>query len=291
MTDAAHNPDDYCYRHPDRLSFVLCEKCGRTICLECQTHVDGKVLCPDDAKRSNVTMLPVNQRPPRVKRVRTRGRLLPESLDGHPLVTYVIILAILVIFIVDAIAGNAISPHLWVLPQSVANSLGVGDTLHQPWSLLATSLTASGVLALILEGLSIWSIGRLLEPALGRRRFAFTYFGAGLGGALLAFALEGIDAGAFGALIGIATTATVLARRLGVNPTILYISSGVSLIFSLIFGSWEPVVGGVIGGAGIGFLIYFDEQPRQRRRVTLIIALYGVLLLGVGIIRAVSAPG
>jgi hypothetical protein len=51
MTDAARNPDDYCYRHPDRLSFVLCEQCGRTICLECQTHVGGKVLCPDDARR------------------------------------------------------------------------------------------------------------------------------------------------------------------------------------------------------------------------------------------------
>jgi hypothetical protein len=92
-------------------------------------------------------------------------------------------------------------------------------------------------------------------------------------------------------LIGIASTSMVLARRLGVNPVILYISSAVSLVFSLIFGSWEPVVGGLIAGAGIGFLFYFDEQPRQHRRVTIIMALYGVLLLGVGILRAVGAPG
>jgi membrane associated rhomboid family serine protease len=288
MTDAARNPDDYCYRHPDRLSFVLCEKCGRTICLECQTHVNGKVLCPDDASRSNVTMLPVNRRP---KRVRTRRRLVPQSLEGHPVATYSIILVILLLYIVDAITGGVIAPHLWVLPQSVARTVGGFDVLHQPWSLLTTSLTATSVLALILEGLSIWSIGRLLEPALGRRRFVLTYFGGGLGGALLAFALQGIDAGAFGALTGIAATAIVLSRRLGFNPIILYISSAISLVFALIFGAWQPVVGGLLAGVGIGFLFYFEEDARQHRRVTVILALVGVVLLGAGIIRAVGAPG
>lgn len=288
MTDA-HNPDDYCYRHPDRLSFVLCERCGRTICLECQNHVNGQVLCPDDARRSNVTMMPVNRRPP--KKRRERRRILPESLEGHPVATYAIILAILLIYIVDAISGGIIQPHLWVLPRSLAESIGASDVLLQPWSLLTTSLTASSILALILEGLSIWSIGRLLEPSLGRRRFVFSYFGAGLGGALLAFALEGVDAGAFGALIGIATIATVLARRLGFNPVILYISSAISLVFSLIFGGWQPVVGGLLAGAGIGFLFYFEDQPRERRRVILILGVVGVLLLGVGIARALGSPG
>ena len=153
MTDAARNPDDYCYRHPDRLSFVLCEKCGRTICLECQTHVGGKVLCPNDAARSNVTMLQVNARPKKPPRV--RRRLIPESIERHPVATYAIILVILLEYIVDAIAGGIISPHLWVLPLSVARSIGVSDLLRQPWALLATSLTASGVLALILEGLRL----------------------------------------------------------------------------------------------------------------------------------------
>jgi membrane associated rhomboid family serine protease len=290
MSDAVRNPDDYCYRHPDRLSFVLCEKCGRTICLECQTHIDGKVLCPDDAKSANVVMMSTARRA-RAARPRVRRQLIPESLEHHPVVTYAILAVLLLLFIVDAIAGYTIAPHLWVLPLSVARAIGASDVLHQPWSLITTSLTASGVLALILEGLSIWSIGRLLEPALGRRNFALTYFGGGLGGALLAFALQGSSAGAFGAMIGIAATAMVIARRLGVNPIVLYISSAISLVFALIFGSWQPVVGGLIAGAGIGFLFYFAEDPRPLRRVRAGLIAYGLLLLIVGIVRSVVAPG
>src|ERR1700710_570354 len=101
VTDSARNPDDYCYRHPDRLSFVLCEQCGRTICLECQTHVNGKVLCPDDAKRSNVTMLNVNQRPPRVKRVRTQPRWLSWLTERVPVVTLTLMSVIALIWLID----------------------------------------------------------------------------------------------------------------------------------------------------------------------------------------------
>ncbi|MBN6778695.1 rhomboid family intramembrane serine protease [Pseudoclavibacter alba] len=39
--------DDYCYRHADRLSFVLCQRCTRTVCPECQTPAPVGVLCPD----------------------------------------------------------------------------------------------------------------------------------------------------------------------------------------------------------------------------------------------------
>ena len=32
----ADNRDNFCYRHPDRQSFVLCQRCLRTICPECR---------------------------------------------------------------------------------------------------------------------------------------------------------------------------------------------------------------------------------------------------------------
>ncbi len=38
MTDAAGERTGFCYRHPDRQSFVLCQRCGRTVCPECQTQ-------------------------------------------------------------------------------------------------------------------------------------------------------------------------------------------------------------------------------------------------------------
>ncbi len=36
-----------CYRHPDRTSWTLCQRCGRTICPECQILTPSGVRCPD----------------------------------------------------------------------------------------------------------------------------------------------------------------------------------------------------------------------------------------------------
>ncbi|MBN9613019.1 MAG: rhomboid family intramembrane serine protease, partial [Actinobacteria bacterium] len=36
-----------CYRHPGTPSFTLCQRCGRTICAQCQTASPVGVLCPE----------------------------------------------------------------------------------------------------------------------------------------------------------------------------------------------------------------------------------------------------
>ena len=41
------NRENYCYRHPDRQSFVLCQRCLRTICGECQIPAAVGVICPE----------------------------------------------------------------------------------------------------------------------------------------------------------------------------------------------------------------------------------------------------
>ena len=44
---ADYGPEDVCYRHPDTPSFTLCQRCGRTICSQCQTVSSVGVLCPE----------------------------------------------------------------------------------------------------------------------------------------------------------------------------------------------------------------------------------------------------
>src|ERR1700712_3250623 len=109
MTDVVRNPDDFYYRHPERPSFVLCERCGRTICLECQNHVNGMVLCPDDARRSNVTMLPVNQRPAKPKRRLRSSPLLARISPETPIVTYSIMALFVLTFLADAFSRGFVS--------------------------------------------------------------------------------------------------------------------------------------------------------------------------------------
>ena len=57
MTDQAPERSNFCYRHPDRQSFVLCQRCGRTICGECQTPAPVGVICPECMAQQRATAL------------------------------------------------------------------------------------------------------------------------------------------------------------------------------------------------------------------------------------------
>ena len=47
MTSDAVASGNVCYRHPDRQSYILCQRCGRTICSQCQTQAPVGVHCPE----------------------------------------------------------------------------------------------------------------------------------------------------------------------------------------------------------------------------------------------------
>jgi membrane associated rhomboid family serine protease len=289
MSDAGRNSDDYCYRHPDRLSFVLCERCGRTICLECQHHVDGKVLCPDDAKVVPITVA-TGHTHTRSRRVR-KPMELPSWLNGHPVVSYAIIALVLLIFIVDTIARDTIMPHLWVLTPSLATGSGGSDVIHQPWSLVTSMFSSSGFLTVLLGALSMWSIGRFLEPHLGRQRYIALYVVSGLGASVFAFLLDGYVISWFGATLGLAGAMIVLARRLGLQPLLLYISCGITILFSAILGGWQQAIGGMLAGVAVGFIFFYDDDKARQTRTRTLLVTIGAVLLVLAIVRAVVFPG
>jgi membrane associated rhomboid family serine protease len=289
MTDAARNPDDYCYRHPDRLSFVLCEKCGRTICLECQTHVNGKVLCPDDASRSNVTMLPVNRRPARAKRVRSESRLFAWVKTDTPIATYAILAVLVVLFLVDAFTRGFVTQHLAVYPPTFAPA--GSDVLHQPWSLVTSMLLAGGILGLLFNGYSIFILGRQLERQFGRQQFLILYGVSGLGASVLAFLLDGYVGSAIGAVFGLVGATVIWVRRMGGNRILLYATCAVSLIFAIIFGSWQAAIGGAAAGVITALTYLFDEDGKRHGRTRLVLGALVAVLIVIAILRALVFGG
>jgi membrane associated rhomboid family serine protease len=270
VTDAAHNPDDYCYRHPDRPSFVLCERCGRTICLECQNHVGGKVLCPDDARNSNVSMMPVNARPPKPTRIRRRSVLsrVPES---WPLVSTVIVAVLLVVFIVDTIARGALGSVMVVVATS---------PLKMPWTLLTSMFYPNNILSLLLSGVNLFLLGRILEPHFGRLQFFLLYLVSGFSGAVFAFLLDGFSVSPYGAISGLIAALAITARRMGANLVYIYISCAISAVLAIYLGGWQTFLGGFIAGGVIGWIYHLEEDDhRSRRAILLVIAVGGVLVV------------
>jgi hypothetical protein len=57
------NPDNFCYRHPGRQSFVLCQRCMRTICPECQTQAPVGVICPECMQEQRRSQTPPSAAP------------------------------------------------------------------------------------------------------------------------------------------------------------------------------------------------------------------------------------
>jgi membrane associated rhomboid family serine protease len=299
MSDAARNPDDYCYRHPDRQSFVLCEQCGRTICLECQTHVGGKVLCPDDARRSNVTMLPVNQRPPRVKKVREQPRWLGWLTERVPVVTLTLMSIILVIWLVDLIWNpGVIEPHLWMIAGAFNPSTGAA--VHYPalgpWTIITSMISnyagGDGFLSAVLSLFSLFVIGRILEPELGRIKFLAAFVLSGLGASVFALLFSGVVESAGDAIFGLIAVFAVLMRHRGANMIWLYAVIAVNIISIALSSAraviWQGAVGGLLIGVAVGFTMLIEATPQTNSRQRLILIGIGVLLVAAAILRSVT---
>lgn len=283
MSDARRNPDDYCYRHPDRPSFVLCERCGRTICLECQNHIGGSVLCPDDAKRSNVTMMPVNERPPKPRRVRRESKVLARITERVPIVTFVLMVLIALIWLVDLIAGGGLlEGQLWQV-----------STLSGPWTLLTSMVAApsggDGFLSVVFNLFSLFIIGRILEPEFGPRKFLAVYVLSGLGASVFALLFVGVVQSAGSAIFGLIAVFAVLMRKRGANMVWLYAVIALNIISIALSSAraviWQGAVGGLVVGIAVGFTILLEGTAQQERRQRLTLVGIGVVLVAAAIAR------
>ncbi|KZE93821.1 Rhomboid protease GluP [Agromyces sp. NDB4Y10] len=274
MSDAAPERESFCYRHPDRQSFVLCQRCGRTICGECQTPAPVGVICPECMREQRATA-------PRTKpAVLTRARSAAER--GAPVVTYSIIGVTLVVFVLQLIPGLAVTERL-----AYAGVYSVPGNL-EPWRMLSVLLVHSRdlIFHVALNMYTLWIFGQLLEGVLGRWRFLALYLISGFAGSVavlwLADPLTGV-VGASGAIFGLMGAFLVIQRRLGGNATQLLILVGINLVIGFVPGfniSWQAHLGGLIGGALVG-LIYVETRKRDQRglQVGLLAALVAVLVV------------
>ena len=286
--DFRRNSDNFCYRHPDRQSFVLCQRCLRTICPECQTQAAVGVICPECLRDQQKSQTPAQAKAQR-RWGRSRARAVTAS-DSRPLMTYGIILVTAVVYLTQLIPGSPVQQWLAfyapLLYPEISGSF-------QPWRLLSVLLVHASFWHIGLNMLALWMIGRSLEPLLGRWRFLSLYLLSGLGGSV-AVALLGFDTpvvGASGAIFGLFGALLVIGRHIGANVTGIAILIGINFAFpfvqAIIGGSfaavqisWQAHLGGLVAGAAAGFIFARTRSVRRRRlQVVLLVALAVVLLL------------
>lgn len=274
MSDAAPDRPGFCYRHPDRPSFVLCQRCGRTICGECQTPAPVGVICPECMREQRASA-------PRTKpAVLTRARAAADR--GAPVVTYSLIGITLAVFVLQLIPGLAITDRLlYAGVYSIPGNL-------EPWRMITSVFVHSTglIFHVLLNMYTLWIFGQLLEGLLGRWRFLALYLISGLGGSIGVLWLSdprvGV-VGASGAIFGLMGAFLVIQRRLGGQTTQLFVLLGINLVIGFIPGfnvAWQAHLGGLVVGALVGFIFVETRQrSRQALQIWLLAGVVVVLLL------------
>lgn len=256
MTEAPSDREQVvpvCPRHPDRESYVRCQRCERPTCPECQRVAPVGVQCVDcvrDAARSAP---------------RTRTAFGGRSTDGRPLVTWTIIALCVVANVLQRVpvVGDRVTEAYAFVPALV---------LSEPWRLVTSAFLHDSrsllPFHLLLNMYVLWLLGPVLERALGRGRFVALYLvsavGGGVGFELLASPF-GAMVGASGAVFGLFAVMVLVQRRMGMDSGGLFAVLAINLVFGFVVPgiAWQGHLGGLVAGALGGFAVV--RGPRGRR--------------------------
>lgn len=282
--DFTRNSENFCYRHPDRQSFVLCQRCLRTVCPECQTPAAVGVICPECMKEQRSQATGAQRK---AERRWARSRPVVVS-DSRPLATYGIIGVTALVYLVTLIPGLGDTVRdalLFYAPYVLLPDLGV----FQPWRVVTVALVHGSFIHVALNMLALLMIGRSLEPLLGRWRFITLYVLGTIGGsaAVALLAPEVPVVGASGAIFALFGALIVIGRHLGANIAGIAVVLGINLVIGFIPGfnvSWQAHVGGLITGLALGFIFTRTRGARQKNVQIALLVLVGVALIALFVV-------
>ena len=140
----------------------------------------------------------------------------------------------------------------------------------QYWRLLTAAFLHGGIVHLLVNSYSLFVLGSLTEPVLGRARFLATFLVSAVTGSLASWAFNSaIGVGASGAIFGLLGTALYLSWRgttARIPPTALR-SLGMWTVYNLVFGFVTPTIdnaahlGGLTGGILCAVLLRGQAVP------------------------------
>lgn len=221
-----------CYRHPDRESWVLCQRCGNTICGDCQRQAAVGFHCPDCVKSAA----------PATAKVVT-GAKLRRVVRGRTPVTTALLILIGLTYVAQFLTNDLVTAYLAFIPEYA---------WVEPWRFVTVALVHGGLMHILFNGYSLWVMGNLLERTLGSARFLIVFVASVIGGSLavLLVGQSSFVVGASGGIFGLFAALFVVNRGFGGNNVSLVVIVGINLALGFIVPgvAWQAHVGGLIVG-------------------------------------------
>lgn len=274
-----------CYRHPDRVAGVGCQRCGRPICPQCMVQAAVGFQCPD-CTHSNPQKV-VNSR-----------QLFGRGGTSEVIVGKVLIgLNVAAYLMMAVVGGNGASASGEVYQRGITWGPLVAE--GEWWRLASGAFLHASPLHLLMNMFLLYLLSKELEPAVGHVRFLLIYV-VSLAGGSLGVMLLSPDArtlGASGAVFGLMGALVVLQLRAKQNPW----NSGLGglIVINLIITFAVPGIsigghlGGLIAGAVAGLLVTPLRWPQENAKVKDgFIALIGVGLFVTAVLvaQALATP-
>ena len=240
-----------------------------------------------------MTSTSVGMRCPECSGQKTTVRNVAASRADEPMLTYVL-LGALVLIELGALSTGASLAGGRVADSELLSEGGLyGPAVAdgEVYRLVTSGFLHFGVVHLLFNGFSLWILGTMLEPAMGRARFALIFFVSLLAGSFGALLLkpEALTAGASGAVFGLMGAAFVYMRHRGFDP--MQSGLGFWLLFGIVY-SFRPGIslgghiGGLVGGALATWIIFeMRDHVRVPRNAPLFLAAaVGVLAAAAGFV-------
>ncbi|GGR70035.1 rhomboid family intramembrane serine protease [Streptomyces roseolus] len=278
--DAQSGPP-HCYRHPGTETGIRCTRCEKPICPECMISASVGFQCPDCVRSGSGTGHAADANQARTLaggRVRTDDRLVTKMLIGICVLVYGLVLILGDRFVDELVLiGYAYNPLL-------GEVVGVAD--GEWYRLLSATVLHQEPWHILFNLLGLWVIGGIVEPELGRSRYALLCLLSGLSGSVLSYVVAAPNQpslGASGIVYGLIGAWVVLARRRrhDMRPVVLFVALSLLMTFTRPGISWEAHVGGLVAGALVTYVLV--RAPRRRRELIQYGACGLVLLLDLGV--------
>jgi membrane associated rhomboid family serine protease len=242
-----------------------------------------------------MTPTPVGMRCPECARQRTRVHRMPSrGTTGEPTVTMAIVAVNVLVFLGQLASGSGfgrVSGELITRGALYGQAIDPG---HDYWRLVTSGFLHANLLHVAFNMWFVWALGTMLEPALGRVRFAVLYFTALLCGSFGVLLLEpnALTVGASGAAFGLLGAAIVEARSRGIDIW----ASGLGLVAVLNFGITFTLpgisIGGHVGGFAGGVLVGLIYLVADRRRLPQAVAIGACVVLALAaVVGAIMVAG
>jgi membrane associated rhomboid family serine protease len=263
-----------CPRHPDRISYVRCQRCGRPVCPQCQRQAPVGVQCVDCVAEA-------------ARAVRsTRTALGGKVRGGRPVVTITIIALCVVSYVLELAVPSWIGD--WAFSPAAGHV--------QPYRFLTTAfLHSTSIFHILFNMVALWMVGPFLESLLGRARYIALYLVAAVAGSVgvVLFAAPTSSAwftgvvGASGAVFGLFGAVLVVLRRLGRSARSFLTIIVLNLVMGFVVPgiAWQAHVGGLIAGAGLGAAYAYAPPAHRREFGVAATVVAAVLVVGLALFK------